>query len=280
MLYLTALVPFCVYVNQNAPLSSLCAEYLSFLMGQFAMELDDHKVRAFHASVKFFMPFCNPSRVTAELKGIEKSHVTVPTTPFTVKLVIALSFFARQHYGIQCAVGVLVAFFGLLRSQELIRVRPIDVMMRQSFNSKTAIRLGVTKNNREQICFIGKNTIAERGLRFLMHYLYKNRMFTNRLFGFSSYQDLWAMLHRFKVENRIPLHLTPHSLRSGGATFYKMNGRTMTEVCDLGRWENLKSARQYVDSVFALLPETLQLEQRVFPTHERAIQMYLAPKWE
>ena len=98
-------------------------EEVEMLAANHAYTLQDGEVRSFHASFGFFFPWCDRSRLTAELKGIEKCSPSTPTTPMTYAMVIAMAVYARATLGLPQAVGVVIGFFGLLRSAEILRVR-------------------------------------------------------------------------------------------------------------------------------------------------------------
>ena len=111
--YLDVLMP---YVDRvNAVSVPLTPDELSYQAGIHSVGLNDSKVRIFHASLGYFFPFINRTRVTAELKGLEKLRPSTPASPLTVPLLIALSAFCSWTYGFAQAVGVVVGFFGLLR---------------------------------------------------------------------------------------------------------------------------------------------------------------------
>ena len=99
------------------------------------------------------------------------------------------------------------------------------------------------------------------------------------LFGFPDYRSVYELILAFKEYFAIPLHITPHSLRAGGATYFKMQGMRVAEIQELGRWETEKSAKQYIDVLFNVLPEVLALESRVWPNTEAALAPWLAAMW-
>ena len=62
---------------------------------------------------------------------------------------------------------------------------------------------------------------------------------------------------------QLTVHLTPHSLRAGGATRMKTQGDHVTVIQEYGPWEHIKTARNYIDTVFTRLSVTLENEGRV-----------------
>ena len=116
----------------------------------------------------------------------------------------------------------------------------------QHFAKKT-IRLGNTKSNREKYVQVMPNSLAERILRFCA----QGRNADNLLFEFKFYQEVYGTIETFSAFFNILLHLTPHSLRAGGATKRRLVGDNMVKIQEEGRWEHMKIAKSYVDVVFA-----------------------------
>ena len=274
IVYLAAVLPFVIYVNQRGfPLTS---NNLAFMAGEFAVSLQDSKIRGFHAGLNHFFPFLDHTRVTAELKGIEKSTPSSPTTPFTLQMLVAFAYFVRMTFGMPQMTGILCAFDGLMRSIELLKVRAIDVILRNNTTVRqTSIRLGTTKNNREQVVFLPPNSLAERALFRLLRATHSRY---GPLFEIGSYRELYDMIIKFKERFAILIHLTPHSLRAGGATNMRAAGHTFMQILEQGRWECIKSCKQYIDVIFNLMPETIALHERIHPTMPRALEGFLFPR--
>ena len=92
--YLAAIVPYCHHVNDHYVALGyvLTAELLAYAAGEFAStRLADGQIRPLHSGIKFFFPFIDRSRITAELKGVEKSTTRIPTTPLTFPMLVALA---------------------------------------------------------------------------------------------------------------------------------------------------------------------------------------------
>ena len=253
----------------------LSEQLVGYLAGQHAIGLKNHDVRAFSAAIRFFIPYCPKDRISAELKGVEKSTPTTPTTPITLPILIALTCFVGVKLGWAQACGMIVGFFGLLRSSEILRVTGQDVILRNRYNQTSTIRLGKTKNNREESVQFGKNSIAERALIFALQL--NGHVIGKKLFGFRKYSEIYNIVKEFNLHFNVNIHITPHSLRAGGATHYRMQNMTMSEICIIGRWSDESTAKKYIDPVYAILPETIEAEKRVKPRELTALNPYLAP---
>ena len=149
--YATVLLLFLLAVNATVDCfyrrdySVLNEQLIGFLAGQHCLGLKNHDVRAFSSAVRFFIPYCPKDRISAELKGVEKSTPTTPTTPITLPILVALTCFVGIKLGWAQACGMIVGYFGLLRSSEILRITGQDVILRTRYNKVSTIRLGKTK---------------------------------------------------------------------------------------------------------------------------------------
>ena len=85
------------------------------------------------------------------------------------------------------------------------------------------------------------------------------------------------MVRDFNAHFGVSVHLTPHSLRAGGATFCKTQNMSLEEIALIGRWSDMGTAMSYIDVVYAILPETIAVEKRVTPRELDALECFLAP---
>ena len=102
---------------------------------------------------------------------------------------------------------------------------------------------------------------------------------TGPLFGFAKYSELYQLFKQFRLEKHIGINITPHSLRAGGATYLRQLGHLLPAIADAGRWEDLKTAKGYIDLLFTVLPDTVATEKFLHPTHESALAPLLFPDW-
>ena len=273
LLYLTACLPFVSFINSLEG-QVVAGEDLAFFAGEYAIDLEDSQLRPFHASFQYFWPFIDKSRITCELKGLEKTANKVPTTPITYSLTTSMARWLWKRYGLGPAVGVLVAFGGLLRTKEILCVKKCDIIWRGDHVVQTTIRLGITKNNREQVCMLEPNSIAEPALKFWCN-SDQCPEFTP-IFNIDSYSILHRYVREFKEIFNINLKFTPHSFRAGGATNLRLRGFTHHQIQDMGRWQSENTAKSYIDVVFNMLPETIQIQDRVTPNGLAAIMDILS----
>ena len=193
--YATLVIAFIMSVNATVctffrgRYDVLNEKLLGFLAGQYCIDMSSADVRCFTSAVKFFLPWTPRERITAELRGVEKSTPTTPTTPITLPIMIALTVFASVKLGAEFGCGIVVGFFGLLRASEIIGVVGMDTITRNAHCKATTIRLGKTKNNRKECVQFGENSIAERALLFALQ---KNGHIPGKkFFGFRKYSELY-----------------------------------------------------------------------------------------
>ena len=151
-------------------------------------------------------------------------------------------------------------FEGKLRTCEALRVEASDIIFSSEYVKQTTIRLGKTKNGREQASILERGSLAERMPRVLVRCC---RGRSAPFFCFGSYALLHKSVCKFRLHYGLTIELTPHSLRAGGATDDKLCGKSLTEIQDSGRWESLSTCKTYIDIVYAVLPETIHQENLV-----------------
>ena len=131
---------------------------------------------------------------------------------------IALAVFVSIRLGLEYACGIVVGFFGLLRANEILGVTGQDVILRNVYCQTTTIRLGKTKNNREECVQFGRNSVAERALLFALQL--NGHIPGKKLFGFKKYSELYKIVAEFNAAFGVNIHITPHSLRAGGGYLF------------------------------------------------------------
>ena len=256
--YAKAVLPFCKYVSENGLYGGL--EALEGAVGLFLPSVRDQDLRMLSGGLRFFFPFIGKTRISADLKGLEKSNERRPRVPASKKLSRAFTHYMWGELSFAEATGVQVMFDAKLRTCEALKVRAIDVIFASSTVRSTTIRLGKTKNGREQAAVLDNGCLGEKMLRILV------RCSRNRhepLFHFGSYARVHKYCCMFKAHYGLAIEFTPHSLRAGSATNDKLEGVSMADIQYRGRWESMATARGYVDIVYAILPETLQEEAKV-----------------
>ena len=256
--YAKAVLPFCRYVSNNGLFDGL--ETLEGAVGLFLPSVRDQDLRMLSGGLRFFFPFIGKTRISADLKGLEKSNDRRPRVPASKRISRAFTHFMWEELSFAESTGVQVMFDAKLRTCEALKVRASDVIFSSSSVRNTTIRLGKTKNGREQAAVLDNDCLGEKMLRVLV------RCSRNRnapLFQFGNYARVHKYCCKFKVRYGLAIEFTPHSLRAGSATNDKLEGWSMADIQFRGRWESMATARGYIDVVYAILPETLHEEAKV-----------------
>ena len=165
-------------------------------------------------------------------------------TPLTLPILLSLVGVALAWEDHAIAAGMLVAFQGLLRTGELLGLVKADF----SFDLKkgqVVINLGLTKggkrrNESEEVL------VRDRTLTALLFLILEKKRPGDRLMPaekvfrarFAEYLQ-YLQLHG--------LNFKPYSLRRGGATHLFYESGSMETVRVRGRWQNFRTAKQYVE---------------------------------
>ena len=158
--------------------------------------------------------------------------------------------FLHDHF--QFGLSLLVGFYGLLRTGELLALQSFQIHM-ISPAQPAVLSLGLTKSGRRQGA-AESVTLSERPvLQMLWHWKQAAKPHD----FLTSKPHVWRAQF---LECLTALKLTqwdfrPYSLRRGGATFYFVKTGSLDRVLLLGRWTAVKTARIYINSGLALQAE-------------------------
>ncbi len=110
-----------------------------------------------------------------------------------------------------------------------------------------AISLPISKTGRNQAVLLQCYALVE-----LLHQ-YKDTVTTNKMFQINRNQFQRSVTKRLRGLGLGHFHLTPHSLRHGGAVHdFTSGSRTLQEIILRGRWKHQKSAENYLQTARAL----------------------------
>ena len=161
-----------------------------------------------------------------------------PAVP--VETITALSVLALLSGRPPIAVGMVVAFSGLLRIRELLQLRGRDVLF---LPHAVVLILAVTKTGTEQKVVL-TNAVTMFWLK--MYYEWRAWSDDDLVFPFS-YGTMMRHLQRVAVALLIGhLRLTTHTFRRSGASELARRGMPMLDIILFGRWQSESSAREYI----------------------------------
>ena len=126
-----------------------------------------------------------------------------------------------------------------------------------------------------QTTTIRHTSFVERILKFCA----RDRDPNDLLFSIKSYQEVYVAVRDFCMYFALHLHLTPHSLRAGGATKNRIDGLSIVDIQENGRWEHQKTAKRYIDVVFTRMDTCLAEEQKVPALEHANFYQILSAPW-
>jgi hypothetical protein len=168
----------------------------------------------------------------------------------------------KEHYSF--ALSLMVAFYGLLRTGELLSIQSWQIHM-VSQTQPAVINLGLTKGGKRQGA-AESITITEQGV--LIHlWAWKRRVGSHTFLTLKphSWRALFSeCLQQLKLDN---WDFRPYSLRRGGATHLFIKCGSLDRVLLAGRWTAIKTAKIYINSGLAMLSEIQIPKTLLSPFH-------------
>ena len=149
-------------------------------------------------------------------------------------------------------ISLLVGFYGMLRTGELLQVQPAHLTQPRK-TDPAIIALGYTKGGKRQ----GAAESVTIGVQFVTYLLWH---WTHQ---FSSHSSLCPSPHTWREMFSSTVRdlgfeefsFRPYSLRRGGATFWFRQHGSLDRILLQGRWSTQRTARIYLNEGLALLSE-------------------------
>jgi integrase len=220
------------------------------------------------AAVQFFLPAMDRGLpyTRAALKGWSRYLPARHKPPMLFIFIAAVAHTLVHLNTPRCAAGVIVQFGGFLRPGELLALKVGDVTLpehvaaaRTNAFATALLALGTpargTKVNRQQVAKI-RHPWAICALRWL-----KRTATGDTLIGVS-YAQYRRSFQRAVDKNGFVaagLPFTPHCPRAGAATQASLEGMSIPDLMDAGRWSSEQSLKIYLDVALAMAARTLQL---------------------
>lgn len=237
--------------RQRDAMDALVSDYLEFLWGEGEGRA---MASTFLAALQDFDPKLK-GRLPLSwrlLKTWTVHEVPVRAPPLTEPLLRAMVGWSFFHEHFSFGLSLLVAFYGLLRTGELLNLQAWQIHMTSS-SQPAVLNLGLTKSGKRQGA-AESITLTEMPVLKLL-WQWKQAV--------SSYQFLtdkphvWRSLFQQCLEG---IQVTepgfrPYSLRRGGATSLFVKVGSLDRVLLLGRWTAVKTAKIYLNSGLAMLTD-------------------------
>ena len=164
------------------------------------------------------------------------------------------------------ALSLLLGFFGLLRTGEILSINLSQVSVSQP-KGPAVISLGLTKAGKRQGAAESVTIHVEDVCRRLFQW--KSQAPNHAKLTGSSYQWRKTFNDTLTALSFNSVDFRPYSLRRGGATHFFTRQGSFDKLCVLGRWQSAKTARIYVNEGVAVLAE-LNLKLNPFAKNLRA----------
>lgn len=174
--------------------------------------------------------------------------------PITAPIVYSLASYAIAHNDLSFAVLLLLGFFGLLRTGELLRVCPNDILIgkKQIIISLFETKTGKRDNVSEMVSFY--DDFTQEILSAFQQFRKSNKTLLTPIWSFSG-QNFRDQFKRYLIKADLLKHnFRPYSLRRGGATWVFQQTGSMEMALLKGRWGSSRVARIYIADGVSYLP--------------------------
>ena len=172
--------------------------------------------------------------------------------PLPAHVLQAMVGWALFHQHLSFAVSLLVGFYGMLRTGEILNVRASHISC-DSKCSKAIISLGLTKGGKRQGAAESVVIGYDMVVYFLSHWKARAKGITPLTKTPAHWRGLFSQaLTSLKLEQ---FGFRPYSLRRGGATWWFSRHHSLDKILVQGRWSAPKTARLYINEGLATLAE-------------------------
>ena len=198
-----------------------------------------------------------------------KLEVPSRAPPLTSTLIDAMAMFCIHHDDLPMACLLLIGFYGLLRTGELLSLRACDLLISTNraiislLDTKSGQRQGVSEMVHVDHWMTVETLQALQDLR-------KSQGHPQGLLWASTASEFRRRFNlccsKFDLGS---FGFRPYSLRRGGATHLFQHSRSMETTLLAGRWQSQRTARIYISDALSFLPSMV-----LSPTAKRMVQRF------
>ena len=172
--------------------------------------------------------------------------------PMTLALLDALCGWSVMKGCPEFGLSLRVAFFGLLRTGELLKLQAKDIYI-TSPRGPAVLSLGLTKSGARQGAAESVTLHDTSVLPSLYHWKQQSQAHAY----LTVKPHAWRRLFNQAMEglDLLSFGYRPYSLRRGGATFFFQHHGSFDKLLVLGRWAAAKTARIYINEGLAQMSE-------------------------
>ena len=186
------------------------------------------------------------------LKTWATNEVPNRAPPLPEHVLWSLCGWSAFHGHYSFAVSLLVAFYGMLRTGEVLAVKRKDLCS-QPGSRKVLLSLGLTKSGKRagaaESVVLGHDVVVNVLKRWMFLSKPEQRLSYSPAVWRKTFNDGLAAL---KLQD---YHFRPYSLRRGGATWWFTKHHSLDQILLQGRWAAAKTARIYLNEGLAVLAE-------------------------
>lgn len=250
---LNKLTPALTGVRSLPHMDELCCDWIHKMWesGEPLLTIGD-ALSALH----YFQPFTRRGIPHAWKLFSTWRKIEVPSRapPLTEALVRSMSAYELHHNRLEMATCLMLAFYALLRTGELLSLTTEDVLLgRQA----AVLSLQSTKTSKRYAAHDAisvQDPFALELLSTLLEVRKSNRPYRLGIWSGTSQHcrnGFRRLTEIFGLQNH---RSRPYSLRRGGATFIFQQSGSMELVLTKGRWESSKVAKMYISDALSYLP--------------------------
>ena len=172
--------------------------------------------------------------------------------PLPEQALLAMVGFSLFKNEIAFAISLLLAYYGMLRTGELLTVKAKDFTQRQELQP-FVLSLGYTKGGKRmgaaESITVGVEDLARRVFQWVNN--------SSPSTPLCPAAHIWRKMFSNTLEalNFHGFNFRPYSLRRGGSTFWFSQHGSFDRLVVQGRWQSQKTARLYVNEGLAMMAE-------------------------
>ena len=247
------LKPILEVVSSEAELDDSIADWIQ---AEFEDGCPLHLIGDALSGLHYFEPFTKKKLTKSwRLYSIWRRYeVPCRAPPLTQDIVLGMAGYCIAHCELCMAALLLLGFHCLMRTGELLQIRPCDFIQDRTVGlvSIPSSKSGVRQNTRESVTVHDRFTLETVAAMVDLR----------RTQGFertpcwdrsgSAFRDLFRRI--LEALDLQALNFRPYSLRRGGATYEMQSHGLMERTLIRGRWKNSNVARIYIADGLSMLP--------------------------
>ena len=213
------------------------------------------------------------------LKTWNINEIPCRAPPLPERVLLSLVGYFIFHRDCSMALSLLIGFYSMLRTGELLGLRNKDVTI-DAQHRAAVISLGLTKGGKRVGAAESVTVTVSEVIRRLAQW--KRATAPGSLLIRSPTTWRKSFAHALSALSLDPWEFRPYSLRRGGATFWFGQHGSLDRILLQGRWMAARTARTYLNEGLATLAEMNIPPKKLKPFHTvyvNALRSAL-PRWQ